>query len=103
MPECSNHHGDELAKVHLLKFMVNCFFSHFYQVCISKRFFHSRSSHFTFGNDCTVEDVNSVVLLQSFLSAALIYSNEAFAVCVSVWPESVFHTLLLELLFYLFI
>ena len=42
------------TKVHLLKFMVNCFFSHFYQVCISKRFFHSRSSHFTFGNDCTV-------------------------------------------------
>ena len=37
-----------------LKFMVNCFFSHFYQVCISKRFFHSRSSHFTFGSDCTV-------------------------------------------------
>ena len=34
--------------------MVNCFFSHFYQVCISKRFFHSRSSHFTFGSDCTV-------------------------------------------------
>ena len=26
-------------------------FSHFYQVCISKRFFHSRSSHFTFGSD----------------------------------------------------
>ena len=42
------------TKVHLLKFMVNCFFSHFYQVCISKRFFHSRSSHFTFGSDCTV-------------------------------------------------
>ena len=32
-------------------------FSHFYQVCISKRFFHFRSSHFTFGSDhgdCTV-------------------------------------------------
>ena len=41
-------------KVHLFKLMVNCFFSHFYQVCISKRFFHSRSSHFTFGSDCTV-------------------------------------------------
>ena len=42
------------AKVHLLKFLVNYFFSHFYQVCISKRFFHSRSGHFTFGSDCTV-------------------------------------------------
>ena len=47
------------TKVHLLKFMVNCFFSHFYQVCISKRFFHSRSSHFTFGSDCTVECLQS--------------------------------------------
>ena len=42
------------TKVHLFKFMVNCFFSHVYQVCISKRFFHSRSGHFTFGSDCTV-------------------------------------------------
>ena len=36
--------------------MVNCFFSHFYQVCISKRFFHSRSGHFTFGIDGTVSE-----------------------------------------------
>ena len=42
------------TKVHLLKFVVNYFFSHFYQVCISKWLFHSRSSHFTFGSDCTV-------------------------------------------------
>ena len=52
------------TKVHLFKFMVNCFFSHFYQVCISKRFFHSRSSHFTFGSDCTV----CVTALLSFFS-----------------------------------
>ena len=31
--------------------MVNCFFV---SGCTSKRFFHSRSSHFTFGSDCTV-------------------------------------------------
>ena len=42
--------------------MVNCFFSHFYQVCISKRFFHSRSSHFTFGSDCTVRLPNHTVV-----------------------------------------
>ena len=33
------HLKPQKTKVHLLKFMVNCFFSHFYQVCISKRFF----------------------------------------------------------------
>ena len=47
----SNHSKQKFI---LLKFMVNYFFSHFYQVCISKRFFHSRSGHFTFGSDCTV-------------------------------------------------
>ena len=53
------------TKVHLFKFVVNCFFSHFYQVCISKRFFHSQSSHFTFGSDCTVP------LLQFFAMFAM--------------------------------
>ena len=45
--------------------MVNCFFPHFYQVCISKRFFHSRSSHFTFGSDCTVEELKIVFFLST--------------------------------------
>ena len=50
---------------HLFKFMVNCFFPHFHQVCISKRFFHSRSSHFTFGCDCTVEELKIVFFLST--------------------------------------
>ena len=47
--------------VHFLKFTVNKFYSHFYQVCISKRFFHSRSSHFTFASDCTLTKFTSAV------------------------------------------
>ena len=34
--------------------MVIYFFSYFYQVSLSKRFFEPRSSHFTFGSGCTV-------------------------------------------------
>ena len=41
-------------KSSFLKVYGELLFSHFYQVCISKRFFHSRSCHFTFGSDCTV-------------------------------------------------
>ena len=68
------------TKVHLFKFMVNCFFSHFYQVCISKRFFHSRSSHSTFGSDCTV----CAVLLLLLLLLLLLFGGETWNLRVRI-------------------
>ena len=72
------------TKVHLLKFVVNCFFSHFYQVCISKRFFHSRSSHLT----CTSH---------RWVAIDIKVSQTVLCICNTTWPRVRLYRFLVKL------
>ena len=57
--------------------MVIYFFSYFYQVCLSKRFFEPRSSHFTLGSGCTVPILFNNVASRTCPSSILPTSSSA--------------------------